>query len=218
MGKEHIYVIEKEEDQVYEEEAAIRIAEAISGKNLKITEPRQGRVNLKATVDGLVKINKPLLYEINSIEDIIVAARHNNVTCRQGEIVVGTKIIPLFTSENTIKRLEELCKNRGQVVDVLPFLQKKVGIIITGNEIFKGITEDKFGAIMHRKVEKLGSLVIHQVIVPDDEDIIAQAVLDMKHKGCDVIITCGGFRLTLTTLPLKVFRKAEQRLYPAAFR
>ena len=26
-GKEHIYVIEKEEDQVHEEEAAIRIAE-----------------------------------------------------------------------------------------------------------------------------------------------------------------------------------------------
>jgi len=125
MGKEHIYVIEKEEDQVHEEEAAIRIAKAISGKNLKITEPRQGRVNLKATVDGLVKINKPLLYEINSIEDIIVAARHNNVTCREGEIVVGTKIIPLFTSENTIKRLEEICKNKGQVVDVLPFLEKK---------------------------------------------------------------------------------------------
>ncbi len=212
MGKEHIYVIEKEEDQVHEEEAAIRIAKAISGKNLKITEPRQGRVNLKATVDGLVKINKPLLYEINSIEDIIVAARHNNVTCREGEIVVGTKIIPLFTSENTIKRLEEICKNKWQVVDVLPFLEKKAGIIITGNEIFKGITEDKFGTIMHRKIEKLGSVVIHQVIVPDDEDIIAQAVLDMKHKGCDVIITCGGLSVDPDDVTVEGIQKSGAKI------
>jgi molybdenum cofactor synthesis domain-containing protein len=192
MGKEHIYIIENEEDQVHEEEAAIRIAKAISGRNLTATAPRQGRVNLKATVDGIIKINKPLLYEIHEIEDIIIATRHNNMTCKAGEIVAGTKIIPLFTSEDNLKKLEELCKNKGKVVDVLPFLSKKVGMIITGNEIFKGITEDKFAAVMRKKIEKLGSAVISEVIVPDDEDIIAKAVLDMKAKGCDFIITCGG--------------------------
>jgi molybdenum cofactor synthesis domain-containing protein len=192
MGKEHIYVIEQEENLVHEEEAAVRIAKAIAGKNLKLTDPRQGRVNMKAAVDGVIKINKPLLYEIHSIEDIIIAARHNNVTCKAGEIVAGTKIIPLFTAEDNLKKLEELCKNKGKVVDVLPFIPKKVGMIITGNEIFKGITEDKFAAVMRKKIEKLGSSVISQVIVPDDEDKIAGAILDAKAKGCNVIITCGG--------------------------
>ncbi len=192
MGKEHIYVIEKEEEQVHEEEAALRIAKAITGENLKIGEPRQGRVNLKATINGLIKINKSLLYEINAIEDIIIATQHNNVTCREGEIIAGTKIIPLFTSDDKLKSLEELCKEKGKVVNVLPFLAKKVGIIITGNEVFKGLIEDKFGPVMRKKIEKLGSTVIHQLIVPDDEDIIAQAVTDVKNKGCDVIVTCGG--------------------------
>ncbi len=192
MGKEHIYVIEQEENLVHEEEAAIRIAKAIAGKNLKITDPRQGRVNMKATLDGLIKINKPLLYEIHNIEDIIIAARHNNVTCKAGEIVAGTKIIPLFTSEDNLVKLEDLCKDKGKVVDVLPFIPQKVGMIITGNEIFKGITEDKFANVMRKKIENLGSAVISEVIVPDDEDIIAKAILDMKNKGCDVIVTCGG--------------------------
>jgi molybdenum cofactor synthesis domain-containing protein len=192
MGKEHIYVIEQEENLVHEEEAAVRIAKAIAGKNLTLTDPRQGRVNMKATVDGLVKINKPLLYEIHNIEDIVIATRHNNVTCKAGEIVAGTKIIPLFTAEDNLKKLEDLCKAKGKVVDVLPFIPQKVGMVITGNEIFKGITEDKFAKIMHKKIEKLGSTVISEVIVPDDEDIIAQAILDMKNKGCEVIVTCGG--------------------------
>ena len=212
MGKEHIYVIEKEEDQVHEEEAAIRIAKAIAGSNLKMTDPRQGRVNMKATVDGLVKINRPLLYEIHNIEDIIIAARHNNVTCKAGEIVAGTKIIPLFTSEDDLKKLEDLCKEKGKVVDVLPFIPQKVGMIITGNEIFKGITEDKFAAVMRKKIEKLGSTVISEVVVLDDEDIIAQAVLDMKNKGCDVIVTCGGLSVDPDDVTAEGVEKSGARI------
>jgi molybdenum cofactor synthesis domain-containing protein len=192
MGKEHIYVIEQEENLVHEEEAAVRIAKAVASKNLTLTDPRQGRVNMKATVDGVIKINKPLLYEIHHIDDIALTTRHNNVTCKAGEIVAGTKIIPLFTAEDNLKRLEDLCKEKGKVVDVLPFVPLKVGMVITGNEIFKGITEDKFANVMRKKIENLGSTVISEVIVPDDEDIIAQAILDMKNKGCDVIVTCGG--------------------------
>ena len=212
MGKEHIYVIEKEEDQVHEEEAAIRIARAVAGSNLKMTDPRQGRVNMKATVDGLVKINRPLLYEIHNTEDIIIAARHNNVTCKAGEIVAGTKIIPLFTSEDNLKKMEDLCKEKGKVVDVLPFIPQKVGMIITGNEIFKGITEDKFAAVMRKKIEKLGSTVISEVVVLDDEDIIAQAVLDMKNKGCDVIVTCGGLSVDPDDVTAEGVEKSGARI------
>jgi len=192
MGKEHIYIIEKDANFVHEEEAATRIATAIAGENLKFTAPRQGRVNMKATVDGIIKINKPLLYEIHSITDIIIATQHNNVTCKEDAIVAGTKIIPLFTTEENIQKLEALCKEKGHVVSVMPFLNKKVGVIITGNEVYKGITEDKFADIMRKKVEKYGSTVIGETIVPDDEDIIAKAILDMKNRGSEVMILCGG--------------------------
>jgi molybdenum cofactor synthesis domain-containing protein len=212
MGKEHIYVIEQEENLIHEEEAAVRIAKAIAGKNLTLTDPRQGRVNMKATVDGLVKINKPLLYEIHNIEDIVIATRHNNVTCKAGEIVAGTKIIPLFTAEDNLKKLEDLCKEKGKVVDVLPFIPQKVGMVITGNEIFKGITEDKFAGIMHKKIEKLGSTVISEVIVPDDEDIIAQAILDMKNKGCEVIVTCGGLSVDPDDVTAEGVEKSGARI------
>jgi molybdenum cofactor synthesis domain-containing protein len=212
MGKEHIYVIEQEENLVHEEEAAVRIAQAVAGKNLVLTEPRQGRVNMKATVDGIIKINKALLYEIHNIEDIVITTRHNNVTCKAGEIVAGNKIIPLFTAEDNLKKLEDLCKEKGKVVDVLPFVPRKVGMVITGNEIFKGITEDKFANVMRKKIESLGSTVISEVIVPDDEDIIAQAILDMKNKGCDVIVTCGGLSVDPDDVTAEAVEKSGARI------
>ena len=192
MGKEHIYVIEEEEDWVHEEEAALRIGKAISGANLQLGEPKQGRVNIKSTVDGVLKVNKALLYEINSIEDIALATWHNNTVCHPGTIIAGTKVIPLYTTEDKMKTLENLCEKRGKVIEVLPLRNKKVGIVITGSEVFKGRIKDKFSDVMHKKVETLGSTVHHQVIVPDDEDIIGQALVDMKNKGCEVIILCGG--------------------------
>jgi hypothetical protein len=131
MGKEHIYIIEEEEDWVHEEEAALRIGRAVAGDNLKLGEPKQGRVNIKSTVDGVLKINKPLLYEINSIEDIVLATLHNNSVCQPETIVAGTKIIPLYTSEDKISSLEELCKVNDKVLNVLPFRNMKVGLLIT---------------------------------------------------------------------------------------
>ncbi len=192
MGKEHIYVIEEEEDWVHEEEAALRIGKAVCGVNLELGKPKQGRVNISSTVDGVLKVNKSLLYEINSIEGMILATWHNNVICRPGSIIAGTKIIPLYTSEAKMKVLEDLCKEKGEVLKVLPFKNRKVGIVITGSEVFKGRIKDRFSNVMCKKVEILGSTVHHQVIVPDDEDIIGQALIDMKDKGCEVIILCGG--------------------------
>ena len=65
---------------------------------------------------------------------------------------------------------------------------------------------------MRKKIEKLGSAVISEIIVPDDEDIIAKAVLDMKEKGCEVIITCGGLSVDPDDVTAEGVAKAELKL------
>jgi len=192
MGKEHIYVIEEEEGEVREEEAAMRIAKAVASPKMEITKPREGKVNIKSATFGLLKINKKLLREVNSIPEISLATIHENATCRPRTIVAGTKIIPLYIAEAKLKQIEELCHSKGKVFQIIPFKKKKVGIVITGNEVYKGRIKDKFGDYIKNKVEPLGSTVHHQIIVPDDEDIIAKAILEMKDKACDVIFVCSG--------------------------
>ena len=192
MGKEHIYIIEEEEGEVHEEEAALRIARAVSNPGMKVTSPKEGRINIKSGINGLLKVNKTLLREINSIKEVVLATLHDNALCQPETVVAGTKVVPLYVPEAKLNMVEELCQRHGKVLKVMPFGKKKVGVIVTGSEIFKGRTREEFGEVFRRKVEALGSVINHHIIVPDDEGLIAQAITEIRAKGSEVIIVCGG--------------------------
>src|SRR3989304_6022998 len=73
LGKAHIYVMELEEGELHEEDAARRLARAAAGKNISFTDPVEGRVNLVAEVPGLLKVDADLLYRFNELGDLILA-------------------------------------------------------------------------------------------------------------------------------------------------
>jgi molybdenum cofactor synthesis domain-containing protein len=192
IGKKHVYIIEEEEGWVHEEEAALRIAKAVSSPDMQLTSPKEGRVNIKSNTHGLLKVNKTLLNEINSIKDIVLATLHDNTVCQPGTVVAGTKINPLYIPEAKLNMVEELCQKKGKVLKLIPFKAKKVGIIVTGNEVFEGRVKDKFSETIQKKVEALGSVVNHMTIVPDNEELIGQAINNMRAKGSEVIVVAGG--------------------------
>jgi hypothetical protein len=212
MGKEHVYIIEEEEGEVHEEEAALRIARAVSGPEMKLTSPKEGRVNIESGIVGLLKVNKSLLKEINSIQDVVLATRHDNSVCQPGMVIAGTKIIPLYITDARLRRVEELCQSQGKVLSILPFRARKVGVVITGNEVFKGRIKDKFGDIIKGKVEPLGSVINHQTIVPDNEDLISRAVLEMRDRGSEVIFVCGGLSVDPDDVTVEGVAKSGARI------
>src|ERR1700741_2113920 len=57
VGKANIYIMELEKDELHEEDAALRLAKAAAGANLKFTDPSEGRINLIATIPGLLKVD-----------------------------------------------------------------------------------------------------------------------------------------------------------------
>jgi molybdopterin biosynthesis enzyme len=212
IGKEHVYVMELGENEVHEEEAARRIARAIGGPGIEISEPREGRVNLKAKTSGVLRIDCRLLKKINSDGEVIVVTRHNNTVCHDGMMVAATKIIPLFTGETRVRKVEQICQGGGKLVEVLPFIKKEVGVVITGNEVFKGRIEDKFGAVIKKKIGALGSVIIDQTIVPDDTKVIAQAITSMRDKGCEAIVVCGGLSIDPDDVTAEGVKKSGARI------
>jgi len=193
MGKEHIYVDDgANEKALHEEEAAIRLAAAVSGKNTKPGIVKEGRLNIKTTIDGLVTVNRELLAAINDIDSITVATLHNNTPVKAGDIVAGTKVTPLYIEEEKIDRVDQLAGSKGKAVYVKPYVVKKVAVIVTGNEVYNGLIQDKFAGIMRSKLLPLGADIFASQIVPDDEEKIAEAVIEMKNRGAELIATCGG--------------------------
>lgn len=212
MGKEHIYIMEPGENMVHEEDAALRIAQAAAGDAFELTKPHEGRINIKTKVRGLLKVNVPLLNEINAIGGIIFATQHSGTVCEMGTAVAGTKIIPLYIDGDKLKKLENLCRSKGKAIDILPLPAKKVGVVITGSEVFKGRIKDKFGDTIRKKVEALGSTVNRQQIVDDKKEMIAGAVKEMKANGSDVIVVCGGLSVDPDDVTVDGIKKSGAKL------
>ena len=191
VGKAHIYVMALEQDELHEEDAAKRLAKAAAGPNIRLTDPVEGRVNLVAEIPGLLKVDADLLYKFNSLGDLILATLQGDRYARQGDVLAGTRTIPVVVKEELIRRAEALCKGKP-IVTLLPMPAKRVQLIVTGSEVFTGRIKDGFGPVVTRKVSEMGSKVESVKLSPDDPDIIAGHIKDAHRAGADVILVSGG--------------------------
>lgn len=192
LGKENIYVSDLKEGSVHENDAARRIAGAAAGKGIILSEPDEGKVKLLAAINGLLKINVPALAEINSVDEVVLATLHSNRPVTAGFPVAGTRIIPLFTDEEKIARVERICRDCRPLIEIRAFQSLKVGLVTTGSEIFHGRIQDKFGPVVREKFAWLGSEVIRQVIVPDDVPVAVAAIHELLACGAEMIVATGG--------------------------
>ncbi|ADY57347.1 molybdopterin binding domain protein [Syntrophobotulus glycolicus DSM 8271] len=191
-GKEHIFVWEENAGEIHEDEAAVRIARAIMGPNTEFEQPREGKTMLKSMAKGLLRIDRSLLKRINSMENITIAARPDYFIVKQGDKLAGARIIPLVIKEKSILALEELCRTEGPVFEVKPYRQLKAGLVITGNEVYEGLIEDKFGPLLEEKLADYEADLIGKAYCPDDTGLISRSIKELLKAGADLIILTGG--------------------------
>jgi molybdopterin biosynthesis enzyme len=191
VGKRNLYVMELEQDDLHEEDAARRLAKAAAGENLKLTDPSEGRINLLATVSGLLKVDSDLLFRFNSLGDLMLATLPANRYVKEGTVVAGTRTIPVVVKEELVRRAEALCREKP-IVKVLPMPAKRVHLVVTGSEVFTGRIKDGFGPVVTKKVTELGSRLESVKLAPDDPDVIAGDIKNAKQAGAEVILVSGG--------------------------
>ena len=191
MGKKHLFVLEKDDTDVHENEAAYRIASKAAGENISLSEPSEGKIELRAEVDGLLRIDRERLYKLVAQDEIMFATIHDNVVVRKGQKLAGTRIIPLFVAEAVMQKAEEILAD-GPLVSIAPLKNMKVGIVTTGSEVYSGLIEDAFGPVLVKKFGALGSTVVKQLFADDDEDMIADCIRQLIDEGMDIIGITGG--------------------------
>ena len=192
LGKRFIYVFELTKDQVHENEAAKRIAKAATGPGVYLSEPAEGKVTLSVAAKGLLKVDAPALSLINQIEDVMFATLHSNQPVEDKQPVGGTRIIPLVTEEARIQQVEAICQDYFPILQVKPFVPHRIGLIVTGSEVFEGRIKDGFGPVVEKKFNALGSRVVGYEKVSDDVDMTTKAIHDLIQKGVDMIALTGG--------------------------
>ncbi|HWJ03053.1 MAG TPA: molybdopterin-binding protein [Verrucomicrobiae bacterium] len=191
LGKDHLFVWENKPGFIHENEAAERLAKAVGGKNVSLTMPSEGKINLLAEASGLLKVDRAVLNRVNGCEQVVLATRHNNILVKRGEVLAGTRVVPLVIEEQKIKVVEDICAE-NPVLEVKPLGQFKVGVINTGNEVFYGRIKDSFGPVLRQKFAELGSNVVKQVFAPDDQTIITATIHEFIQAGIEFIAISGG--------------------------
>ncbi|MFT5698622.1 MAG: molybdopterin biosynthesis enzyme [Desulforhopalus sp.] len=193
LGKDNIYVLTLTEDEIHENEAAIILAQSLSGKGVIFSaEAEEGKIALYAEYDGLLKIDKDGLLEFNMLGEVMCSTLHNFTPVKKGENIAATRLIPLIADRSVIEIARSIAASRGSIVSVHPLETKNIGLIITGNEVFYERIEDRFEEVLRAKAIEYGSHIRMVKKAPDDSNIIADEIAGCIAAGCDLIITSGG--------------------------
>ena len=193
LGKENLFVLHIAEDEMHENDAAYALANALLGEGVIIEgEPKEGKINIIAERDGLLKINKGALLEFNMLGDVMCATVHNNTLVRKGQSVGGTRAIPLLVKKDIVHAAVSVGEKAGKIIHVKEIRKPKAGIVITGNEVYYGKIKDAFAPVITKKLDAVGGEIVGVYYAPDDESFIEARLKELINAGADLLITTGG--------------------------
>ena len=192
MGKDSLFVWERDEHSLHEDEAAERLADLCQGNHMTRSKPKEGKIELFADCDGLFQVDIPRLNALNDTDEVMVATRHTNTPVRKGDKLAGTRIIPLVIDRRKIELLEQRT-GKEPLLQLHPYRKNlRAGIVTTGNEVYYDRIEDRFTPVVSGKLASFGIETAAHEITDDQTEHILEAIRKVRSKGIDLICCTGG--------------------------
>ena len=195
MGKRHLFVLELEDNELHEDDAAVMMADALAGSSVVQTPVHEGKVILKALHPGMLWVDARRVTAMNLIDDISITTRQPFTHVEEGVSVAGIRPIPLVIEKDKIQAVKVIAEEAvggKAIIDVLPYKLQKVVLVTTGSEIKSGRIEDKSGPVLREKFQQYGFDLHQQVFVDDDLDDIAGAIVQACNDEATIVCVTGG--------------------------
>ncbi len=191
MGKENLYVWEMVPGMVHENDAAERLADLCQNDHMTRTEPKEGKIELRADCDGVFLVDSERLRAVNAQDEIMIATRHGNTAVHKGDKLAGTRVIPLVIEDEKLV-IAETVAGAQPLLRLVPYTVRTAAIITTGSEVAKGLIEDKFTPVVVQKLENFGIEVVFHTLVEDDREKEIAAIIAARASGAELILCTGG--------------------------
>jgi len=191
MGKDHLYVWEKREGILHEDEGAERLRKICQNTGMRATEPKEGKIELLAEKSGLFRVDVERLDQINELDELMIATIHTNTLVHEGDKLAGMRVIPLVIPEEKLDQAERIAGVKP-ILELLPLVRKTAAIVATGTEVRLGRIPDAFTPILTDKLARYGISVCFQTTVSDDLESIVQQITRARASGADMIFCTGG--------------------------
>ncbi len=191
IGKQTVFIWEENAGEIHEDDCARRLAAMAPVAAAHYSGPSEGKVLLFADQRGLFRVNTQLQKKLNSIGDITISTLPDHYPVEAGARLASMRIVPLVTQEQQILDAEAMCAEET-LLELLPYQPRKLGVIITGSEIYHGRIHDKFESVVRSKMERYPCQILGITICDDDLEMIAAAAKAHLEKGADFLIFTGG--------------------------
>ena len=191
MGKENLYVWEKTEGMLHEDEAALRLRDLCISEHMRCSDVKEGKIELTADTDGLFQADTERLYAVNEIDELMIATRHTNTAVHPGDKLAGMRVIPLVIDEQKLIRAEQAA-GPEPILRIIPWKLRTAAIITTGSEVAKGLIKDSFTPVVMQKLAAFGIETVSHTLTGDDQERIRDEIVKAHEEGTDLILCTGG--------------------------
>ena len=208
MGKYHIRIMDDDSSLVHENEGAMLLGEKLIGSGIRVSSPKEGKVQGYAISQGVVVCNAEAMQKINLTDGIKFATKRSCSVVDADEKVATASITPLEIEESILT--EALAGIEESLVKVAPINKmQKIGLITTGTEVFEGRIKDAFLPFLKEKLDVYGYLDLKQVIVQDDYLKIKEVIDTFIDEGYDLVFLTGGLSVDADDFTLKAVKEYD---------
>ena len=181
-----VHVVELDPGDLHEDAAALRLASALAGPGIEATRPVQSQSRLVARRRGLVRVNGDVVDAINELGLISIFTVMDGQAVGEGEEVAGCKVTPVAVPGELIERAERLSRERGPVIELLPFRPLKTFVVAT--ERLKPKARDLFRAAVTAKLGWYGAEVLAVREVARTPEAVAAAYAEARAIGAELVL------------------------------
>lgn len=174
-GLSEVTVARFELGDLSENAAASKLGEALRGENLSLGPVFTGRVNLLAQKPGVVRVSAMAIHALNACDEgLTLATLPDFMRVAKDQLVATVKIIPYGIASDVVDAGLKALGNGA--IALHPFQGGKARLIMTKTPGLKESLLTKGEAVVRERLETLGYTLSDVVIVPHDEEAVANAL------------------------------------------
>ena len=185
-----VHVVELEPGDVHEDEAARRLAAALEAPGLESRPPVQSQSRLVAKTRGLVRVRGDVVNAVNALGSVSVFTVMDGQAVGEGEEVAGCKVTPVAVPGALIAQAEQIARERGPIVELVPFMPLRTFVVAT--ERLKPKARELFRAAVTRKLGWYGADVVGVREVARTSEAVAAAYREAIDAGAQLVVFAGA--------------------------
>lgn len=191
VGVEDAIVAVPGPGDVPENEAALSLARALAGPNMRAGNAGTGRCNLYPDRAGLLVVDAEAVNAFNAVDEAITLSTVAALEpVAPGHIAATVKIIPFAAPRGSVERCLEIA--RKPMLRVAPFRALRVALVQTRLPGLKPALIKKTVDVTRAKLADMGSELVADTACEHTEAGVAEAVAAAVKDGVDVVLVLGA--------------------------